>query len=48
VELRRLPGRTLSQLHGALAGARSIPHTRERARYRRALARRLGRRRSAT
>lgn len=48
VELRRLPGRTLSQLHGALAVARRIPHAQERARYRRALARRLGRRRSAT
>jgi len=38
VELRRLPGRTLSQLHGALAATRSIPHREERATYRRALA----------
>ena len=46
VELRRLPGRTLSQLHGALAVTRSVPHRQERATYRRALARRLQRRRS--
>lgn len=48
VELRRLPGRTLSQLHGTLAVARSVPHARERTTYRRALAKRLGRKRSAT
>lgn len=41
VELRRLPGRTLSQLHGALAVRRSVPHRRERATYRRELANRL-------
>ncbi len=38
VTLRRLPGRTLSQLHGALPVSRSVPHTQERATYRRALA----------
>lgn len=40
VELRRLPGRTLSQLHGALAVTRNVSHDRERATYRRALAKR--------
>lgn len=48
VELRRLPGRSLSQLHGALAVARSVPHAQERKRYRRALAGRSGRSRSVT
>ncbi len=48
VELRRLPGRTLSQLRGALGVSRSVPHVRERATYRRALAKRLGRGRAAT
>ena len=46
VELRRLPGRTLSQLHGALAVARSVPHREERRTYRRALARRQDPKRS--
>jgi len=48
VEMRRLPGRTLSQLHGALAVTRSVPHRQERATYRRALARRVNRRPAAT
>lgn len=43
IEVRRLPGRTLSQLHGTLAVARRVPHRQERATYRRALARRLER-----
>lgn len=38
VTVRRLPGRTLSQLHGALPVSRSVPHAKERAAYRRALA----------
>ncbi len=41
VELRRLPGRTLTQLYGTLAVSRSVPHARERATYRRALANRF-------
>ncbi len=48
IELRRLAGRALSELHGALAVTRAVPHARERAAYRRALARRLGRRQGAT
>ncbi len=48
VELRRLPGRTLSQLHGALAVSRSVAHTRERMTYRRALAKRLKHARGGT
>ena len=47
VEVRRLPGRTLSQLHGALGSSRAVPHVRERMRYRQALAKRLGRGRLA-
>lgn len=47
VEVRRLPGRTLSQLHGALGISRPVPHVRERRSYRQALAKRLGRGRPA-
>ncbi len=38
IVLRRLPGRTLSQLHGSVPTPRSVPHAQERAAYRRALA----------
>lgn len=47
VKLRRLPGRTLTQLRGSLAGTRAIPHPQARKAYRRMLARRFGQRKSA-
>lgn len=47
IEIRRLPGRTLSQLHGALRIPRSVPYPHERAAYRRARAKRIARGRSA-
>ncbi|MGQ0571487.1 MAG: AbrB/MazE/SpoVT family DNA-binding domain-containing protein [Armatimonadota bacterium] len=43
VELRRLPGRSLAELHGMLAVAKGVPHLMERRAYRGRLARRLGR-----
>jgi antitoxin PrlF len=47
IVLRRLPGRTLSELHGALRAVRGVPHLQERTAYRRTLAGRLGRRGTA-
>jgi len=48
VQIRRLPGRPLSQLHAVVGVSRGVPHAQERKVYRRALATRLGKRRPTT